>query len=269
MDPAPNRTPLTWKGIDILVPFYIPLSAIEEFFERAQIPDDPNACWEWDGKKHGGGYGTIAFKCSCYRAHRFAYDLLVGDLIEGLHIHHTCSNRGCVNPRHLQQVTVQDHIKNLTPMSISAINSRKEFCPRGHKLAGDNLRSSVDGHRRCLTCVREASAAKYNARREARGPKTKTHCKFGHEWVDENILTDAYGRQHCKICRKSAAGTWYERKKANADPLREKRTTHCKRGHELTPDNIYKWVSSTTHKECWMCRQCKKDYAKSYKRKTA
>ncbi len=109
--------------------------------------------------------------------------------------------------------------------------------------------------------------AKYRARRDAHVPEAKTCCKYGHEWISENILTDAYGRQYCKICRKAAAEAWYTRKKTNADPLREKRTTHCKRGHELIPENVYVRFDKKINRELRSCRQCKKDYVRTYKRK--
>ncbi|MDO8389701.1 MAG: HNH endonuclease signature motif containing protein [Actinomycetota bacterium] len=40
-------------------------------------------------------------------AHRFAYAAFVGDIPEGMEIDHTCRDRGCVNPEHLELVTRQ------------------------------------------------------------------------------------------------------------------------------------------------------------------
>jgi hypothetical protein len=43
------------------------------------------------------------------RAHRFAYELLVGPIPEGLVIDHLCRNRRCVNPAHLEPVTAEEN----------------------------------------------------------------------------------------------------------------------------------------------------------------
>lgn len=69
-----------------------------------------NGCWAFNGDLHsyhpfvaGSTIDTIT------KAHRFAYETLVGPLVEGMHIHHTCQHQGCVNPAHLEQVTPAEH----------------------------------------------------------------------------------------------------------------------------------------------------------------
>jgi len=44
------------------------------------------------------------------RAHRFAYELLVGPIPEGMDLDHVCGVRLCVWPEHLEPVT---HAENL------------------------------------------------------------------------------------------------------------------------------------------------------------
>ena len=55
------------------------------------------------------GYGlihlTIQGRKTSMRAHRFAYELLVGPVPQGLQLDHLCRNRRCVNPEHLEPVT--------------------------------------------------------------------------------------------------------------------------------------------------------------------
>jgi hypothetical protein len=62
-------------------------------------------CWEWKGAKDGDGYGHLGVAGSVVGAHRYAYELLVGPIPEGLHLDHLCRNRPCVNPDHLEPVT--------------------------------------------------------------------------------------------------------------------------------------------------------------------
>lgn len=72
-------------------------------------------CWEWQGAVMGGGYGAIKVEGRRVPAHRFAYELLVGPIGEGLEIDHLCRNRSCVNPEHLEPVTRSVNVKRGIP----------------------------------------------------------------------------------------------------------------------------------------------------------
>jgi hypothetical protein len=61
-------------------------------------------CWWWEGTVHKK-YGRMGNRS----AHRLAYELYVGPLIPGHHIHHTCHNNLCVRPDHLEQVSPEEH----------------------------------------------------------------------------------------------------------------------------------------------------------------
>lgn len=64
-----------------------------------------NGCWEWMGRIHNG-YGCCPTPGGNTKwAHRVSYALFNGDIAEQMHIDHTCRNRMCVNPKHLEQVT--------------------------------------------------------------------------------------------------------------------------------------------------------------------
>lgn len=77
-----------------------------------------DTCWEWTAGKNALGYGRIAvFTGGKYRAllaHRVSYELLVGEIPEGMHIDHICHNSGCVNPAHLRPVTNKENHENLS-----------------------------------------------------------------------------------------------------------------------------------------------------------
>jgi hypothetical protein len=66
-------------------------------------------CWPWLGAYNRSGYGLYNFGAGSNRlAHRVSWVLWTGQsLTHNLTIDHLCRNRGCVNPGHLERVTVR------------------------------------------------------------------------------------------------------------------------------------------------------------------
>jgi hypothetical protein len=88
-------------------------------------------CLVWLGPLDRDGYGTFYFRRKNRRAHRVAWYALGGPIPEGHVINHICRNRACVNPQHLDLVTVRDNaLRDSTNRAY--VNSRKTACPRGH-----------------------------------------------------------------------------------------------------------------------------------------
>ena len=88
-----------------------------------------------------------------WRVNRLSYLLIGGkSLTPGLVLDHLCRNRRCINPDHLEEVTVKEN--NLRGNGIGGINARKTECPRKHKLVGDNVYFSCKGYRSCKKCMK-------------------------------------------------------------------------------------------------------------------
>lgn len=70
------------------------------------VADPETGCWLWRGQISNSGYGRIMLSGPQGRrmesAHRASYQLLVGAIPEGALVRHTCGNRLCVNPDHLE-----------------------------------------------------------------------------------------------------------------------------------------------------------------------
>lgn len=113
--------------------------------------DKTDTCWNWTGYLNLG-YGVFKSK----RAHRVAYEHLVGPIPEGLVIDHLCRNRACVNPEHMEPVTNKENV--LRGIGPSAQAARLTHCVNGHELKPENLNILTSKKtrlkRRCGACSR-------------------------------------------------------------------------------------------------------------------
>ena len=82
------------------------MSDADRFWQRV-AKGPPSRCWPWTGATTEKGYGRLKWNGRAVSAHRIAYELAVGEIPKGNSYHgvvvrHTCDNRLCCNPAHLQ-----------------------------------------------------------------------------------------------------------------------------------------------------------------------
>jgi hypothetical protein len=90
----------------------------------------------------------------------------------------------------------------------------------------------------------------------------RTHCVNGHLLEGENVRI--YTRKGTEQTRRSCKTCWGDRyqakKRREGIPDLHINITHCSKGHELTPDNIYRRPNQTKLN----CRICRRVYNKQY-----
>src|SRR5216683_4964393 len=69
-----------------------------------------SGCWEWTRGHFADGYGAIRFDGGMRKVHRVAYELFVGPIPDGHHVHHDCKNPPCWNPAHMKALDPRSHV---------------------------------------------------------------------------------------------------------------------------------------------------------------
>ena len=70
-----------------------------------------NGCWLWTGQPDAAGYGRVSIANEVQYAHRVSWQTFIGPIPEGLTIDHLCRVRLCVNPAHLEPVTLAENVR--------------------------------------------------------------------------------------------------------------------------------------------------------------
>lgn len=125
------------------------------FNVKVKYPIDDTDCHIWVGGKESRGYGQFYLGGKSIGAHVAAYMLHIGEIAKGLTIDHLCKNKSCVNPRHLEAVSMRENV--LRSNNTAAINARKTHCKNGHEFSLENTYRFKNTHnggsyRTCKTC---------------------------------------------------------------------------------------------------------------------
>ena len=126
-----------------------------------------DTCWVWESGKDKDGYGFTSIKSRYKLAHRVVYELLVGEIPQGLQLDHLCRNRSCVNPNHLEPVTSREN--TMRGNGPSSLNAKKNLCKSGHEFTEKNTyiarRPNDKVERQCRECRYLANQRYVDARK--------------------------------------------------------------------------------------------------------
>lgn len=180
---------------------------------------DESGCWLWTAGHHELGYGMLSVRVvrdgravrTTRMAHRISYTTAKGPIPEGLQIDHLCRVPACVNPAHLEAVTIRENL--MRGVGVAAKNAAKTHCHRGHEFTPENTRTTFQGgapKRVCRECGNARDRA-FRAQKRADAPVrekvAQTHCHKGHEFSEENTYISVQSgsrRRHCRACRSDA-----------------------------------------------------------------
>ena len=126
------------------------LGNLERFWTHVDI--NPGGCWLWKAGSSNRGYGKFWADGNTWSAYRWLYQAVIGKVPKGLTLDHICRTRLCVNPAHLEIVSVKENV--LRGIGITAVNAKKTHCKHGHLFDEQNTYLVSDGSRACRTCVR-------------------------------------------------------------------------------------------------------------------
>lgn len=181
------------------------LIPVDRFWSKVDRSGGPDACWLWLGAPNPSGYGGFHVPSLGGRAaHRVSYILNVGPIPAGLQLDHLCRVRHCVNPRHLEPVTLAENLRR----GAESRHAEDTHCPHGHEWTPENTTYGTQGYRRCRTCRREGlRRARLNAQGWDLKPGDplpplyiKRVCHRGHNLMDPENVVMVQGRRRCRTC---------------------------------------------------------------------
>lgn len=138
------------------------MSLPERFWSKVRKTE---TCWWWVAGA-SGGYGKFQLEGRKQYAHRLAYAERNGLIPAGLTVDHLCRNTLCVNPAHLEAVTVGENTARGYAVPTRVAMRRRNPCRNGHPRSPENVYTDNAGKIHCRPCNAE-NQRRYAQRKRA------------------------------------------------------------------------------------------------------
>lgn len=137
-----------------ITPHPIEGQAMKRFWAKVD-ERSPEECWPWLDTISNRGYGRFYLDSLTYvSAHVYMYELVVEPIPFGTEIDHTCKNKWCVNPYHLEVVTHRENMQRYN-------GTTETHCANGHEYAVVGFRITGHNGRTCRECARKRRRKAY------------------------------------------------------------------------------------------------------------
>lgn len=120
----------------------------EVLFSKTDGNGDPEACWNWLMAKNGKGYGRTCSNGKSHYTHRLSWELINGEIKDGLFVLHRCDNPSCINPSHLFLGTQKQNLEDMHAKGRNAqptgfrhgSKTKPEKIARGERISNSKLK---------------------------------------------------------------------------------------------------------------------------------
>lgn len=205
---------------------------IERFLNK--VSKKRTGCWIWTAGKKGGGYGVFYLNGRSRGAHRVALYLFKGlDLDTPLDAMHSCDTPSCVNPNHLKYGS---RAENMVDASV-----------KGRIVRVQDWRGELNPKSRISPSQREEIILAVQAggtRKEVAKLFGVSSVRVGQIMKDAGLPSELSGSEAARLARLSRK--------------------HCKRGHQLSGDNVK--VNSAGARICIKCEKHNAEARKARRR---
>lgn len=176
--------------VPVAPPDRLPTEA-ETILSRAKVPDylidHETGCWVWRkmllrGYPHGRP-----------KPHRMYYERAHGPIPEGWDVHHTCENRACVNPAHLEALDHPEHLRQ-HKRAHSKLTVDDVIAIRSSTLTSPQLAAQYGVGEPTIWDIRSGKNWK------GIGPdRPEVHCGFCGELITEGMRNRRYCDRVCRL----------------------------------------------------------------------
>lgn len=84
-------------------------------------------CWVWTGSRNEHGYGSLTVRCKRKKAHRQAWEYVVGPIPDGMELCHSCDFPPCVKPEHMFVGTHADNHEDAAAKGLACHGEGHRF----------------------------------------------------------------------------------------------------------------------------------------------